>query len=309
MRIILTAIITICSFVGGFAQTFSHSPENWQTVALPDEEFSVEAPVEMTLPTPHPKKDMGRTYFSNLNGTYFRIFSEKRSEADSIEKGLQFIRGFEKKGGRLMFGGINAEKFDFEDDEKFFHRVIYLETSSRAYLFHTISENPNDNAAKRFLRSLQVAGRPISGAGTDYDETPPQAQKGMAGTATASGTETGSGQGFGIGRVRRDGPVRGGAEPSTVAPAGSVQQVKLLSKPRASYTDLARIYYISGTVTLRITFLAAAEIGPITPVSRLPFGLTSQSIAAARAITFEPAQMNGAPFSKQMTIQYGFTIY
>jgi hypothetical protein len=308
MRIIIVAIITICGFVGNFAQT--PSPENWQTVTPVGEDFSMEAPVEMTLSTPHPKMDIGRTYFGDLNDTYFRIFSEKRSDADSIERGLEFIRGFEKKGSGVTFGRIKAEKFDFEDDEKFFHRVIYLETSSRAYLFHAISENRDDNAAKRFLRSLQIAGRPISGAGADYDETPQAAQKETAGTAGSNrtGTGTGSGRGFGIGPVSRA-TTLSGTRPSTIASAGDTQNIKILSKPRALYTDLARTYYISGTITMRITLLASGEIGEVIPVNRLPFRMTGQAIAAAKAITFEPAQKNGVPFTKMITVQYGFTIY
>jgi hypothetical protein len=326
MRIITTAIVTICAMVCGFAQTPSPSPENWQTLTPAAEDFSVEAPLEMNLFRQHPKRDLGRIYFNDLNGTYFRIFSEKRSEAHSIEKGLEFIRRFEKKGSGVAFGPIKAEKFDFEDDEKFFHRVIYLETSSRAYLFHTISENRDDNAAKRFLRSLQIAGRPMSGAGTGTGDefiwpahreavasgtrsstTAPAAQKE---TAAATTGRTGDGQGSDRGTwpFDREGAASG-APPSTTAPAGATQNVKILSKPRASYTDLARTYSISGTVTLRITFLASGEIGAVTPVTRVPFGLTGQAIAAARAITFEPAQKSGYPFTKMMTVQYGFTIY
>ena len=306
MRIITITIIVICAAVCGFAQSASTSPENWQTLTPAGEEFSTEAPVEMTLSTPHPKMDIGRTYFGDLNDTYFRIFSEKRSEADSIEKGLEFIRGFEKKGSGVTFGRIKAEKFDFEDNEKFFHRVIYLETSSRAYLFHTISENRDDNAAKRFLRNLQIAGRPISGAGADYDETPQAALKETAGTAASN--RTGSGPEFGIGPVNR-GTTLSGTRPSTIASAGDTQNIKILSKPRASYTDFARTYHISGTITMRITLLASGEIGEVTPVNRLPFGMTGQAIAAAKAITFEPAQKNGVPFTKMITVQYGFTIY
>ena len=304
MKIALLIFIIVSGFVSGFAQTPSYSPENWRTVAPRAEGFSVEAPVEMTLSPQRSKRDIGRTYFNDLNGTYFRIFSEKRSESDSIEKGLEFIRGFAKKGSGVAFGEIKAEKFDFEDDEKFFHRVIYLVTSSRAYLFHTISENRDDNAAKRFLRSLQILGRPVSGAGTDYDATPPPAQK------ETTGTGAGSGQGSDRGTwpFDREGVASGGP-PSTTVSAGAVQNPKILSKPRASYTDLARTYYISGTITMRITLLASGEIGKVTPINRLPFGMTGQAIAAARAITFEPARKNGVPFTKMMTIQYGFTIY
>lgn len=305
MRIITTAIMTLCAVVYGFAQTALPSPENWPITAPAAEEFRVEVPITPAV-FEHPKKRMGRTYSSDVKGTHFRIFSEKRSEAYSIKKGLEFIRGFEKKGSAVAFGPIKAEKFDFEDDEKFFHRAIYLETSSRAYLFHTISENGDDNVAKRFFRTLQIAGRRVSGAGTDYDATPPAGQKGTDGTTPAKGT--GAGQEEGIWPAHRE-SAAADTRPSTTAPADTAQNVKILSKPRAAYTDLARTYYISGTVTIRIAFRDNGEIGTVTPVTRLPFGMTGQAIAAAKAITFEPARKNGVPVTKMITIQYGFTIY
>jgi TonB family protein len=85
--------------------------------------------------------------------------------------------------------------------------------------------------------------------------------------------------------------------------------VKILSKRRASYTDEARQSNIQGNVVLRVTFLASGKIGSISPVSGLPYGLTEQAIAAAREIKFTPATRDGMPYTKQMTVQYGFTIY
>jgi TonB family protein len=85
--------------------------------------------------------------------------------------------------------------------------------------------------------------------------------------------------------------------------------VKILSKPRPSYTEEARQNNIQGDVVLRLTFLASGRIGSISPVSGLPYGLTEQAIAAARGIKFTPATRDGIPYTKLMTVQYGFTIY
>jgi TonB family protein len=83
----------------------------------------------------------------------------------------------------------------------------------------------------------------------------------------------------------------------------------ILSKPKANYTDEARQKNIQGNVNLRITFLASGQIGGISPISGLPSGLTEQAIAAAREIKFTPATKDGTPYTKQMTVQYSFTIY
>jgi TonB family protein len=86
-------------------------------------------------------------------------------------------------------------------------------------------------------------------------------------------------------------------------------KVNLLFKPKATYTDAARQNNIEGAVRLKLTLLANGQVGSITPVTRLPDGLTEQAIAAARQIKFEPKTVNGVPVSVVVTIDYGFSIY
>jgi protein TonB len=129
------------------------------------------------------------------------------------------------------------------------------------------------------------------------------------GMGSGDGSGSGSGEGNGNGNGRGDGSGSNNPAPPPPVAVGVTQNVKIISKPRASYTDAARQNNVQGSVTLRITFLASGQIGGISPVSGLPYGLTEQAIAAARSIRFEPAKKNGVPFTKQMTIQYGFTIY
>lgn len=105
------------------------------------------------------------------------------------------------------------------------------------------------------------------------------------------------------------GPDSGTSEEAKPPPCSGTCNVKILSKRRANYTDAARQNNVQGDITLRVTFLASGEIGGITAVSGLPYGLTEQAIAAAREIKFTPATKNGIPYTKQMTLQYGFTIY
>ena len=88
-----------------------------------------------------------------------------------------------------------------------------------------------------------------------------------------------------------------------------VTALKVLSKPKAIYTDEARQHQIQGTVTLRVTFLANGTIGNISPVSGLPNGLTEQSVGAAREIKFVPQIKNGQPQTVTKIVQYSFTLY
>lgn len=94
-----------------------------------------------------------------------------------------------------------------------------------------------------------------------------------------------------------------------IASPSETEPLRVISKPRANYTDAARQNQTQGTVNLRITFQADGEIGSIMPVSKLPDGLTEQATAAAREIKFEPAKSDGVPQTVTKLVQYRFTIY
>lgn len=85
--------------------------------------------------------------------------------------------------------------------------------------------------------------------------------------------------------------------------------VKITSKPRPAFTELARLKETQGTVTLRVTFLANGEIGKIRLIDGLPDGLSEQTIAAARKIKFEPARKDGVSYTVTRKVEYNFTLY
>jgi TonB family protein len=101
-----------------------------------------------------------------------------------------------------------------------------------------------------------------------------------------SGSGRGTGSGSGIGS---------GSETSKPGEqnADGIVPLRILTKPAAAYTDLARMNAHEGEVRLRVTFLDSGEIGSVIPVTGLPYGLTEQAIAAARGIKFEPQMKNG----------------
>ncbi len=133
------------------------------------------------------------------------------------------------------------------------------------------------------------------------------------GTGEGSGTGSGSGSGTGTGTGSGTGP--GSGRDRTVAvekkpePAGPSQKFRITAKPRADYTDEAREKNITGVVSLRVTLNANGSVGSISPINRLPYGLTEKAIAAARRIQFEPQLKNGVPQTVRIQIQYDFTIY
>lgn len=87
------------------------------------------------------------------------------------------------------------------------------------------------------------------------------------------------------------------------------QKARILSQPRAGYTDTARQNGVSGTVTLRMVLAASGEVTNITVVSGLPDGLSEKAVAAARQIKFEPAMKDGRAVSQYIQVQYNFSIY
>lgn len=144
---------------------------------------------------------------------------------------------------------------------------------------------------------------------------------GGQGSGEESGLGTGKDGGAGDGKDGgdgNDGGSKGGDRDRRVPPAnnkdtaksgGVSTPFKLLSKPRPSYTDEARKNNIKGTVRVRVQFLANGQIGSVTPINSLGYGLTEKAIAAARSIQFEPPKRNGVAQATTKVIDFNFTIY
>jgi TonB family protein len=85
--------------------------------------------------------------------------------------------------------------------------------------------------------------------------------------------------------------------------------LKILNKPRPSYTDEARRSNAQGTVVLIVSFQSNGKIGPIMVLKSLPSGLNVQAVRAARGIKFTPATNLGMPVTVVKKIEYSFLIY
>jgi TonB family protein len=121
---------------------------------------------------------------------------------------------------------------------------------------------------------------------------------------------SGSGSGFGTGVGTGDKSSSKSNKSSPKSYDSTVSKpLNIIFKPRPRYTEAARENGVEGTVTLRITFLASGQIGSISPVSGLPYGLTEQAITAAKQMKFEPQIHKGVPFSVVKAVQFSFTIY
>lgn len=86
-------------------------------------------------------------------------------------------------------------------------------------------------------------------------------------------------------------------------------KIRVLEKAEPTYTERARQFGVQGKVALRAVFSKNGEVTNLQVVSKLPHGLTQQSISAARAIRFIPATKDGQPVSTWMTLEYNFHLF
>lgn len=92
-------------------------------------------------------------------------------------------------------------------------------------------------------------------------------------------------------------------------PEPGVVPLKIISKPRASYTDNARMNGVQGFITIAVLFGASGRVEMTLLLKGIDPGLDKNALAAARQIRFEPQTKDGKPVSVVKIIQYGFSIY
>lgn len=134
-----------------------------------------------------------------------------------------------------------------------------------------------------------------------------------SGRGTGMGSGSGSGSGGGSGDGNGDGSGSGGLRdarnPPPPPPAGVTSPLRIISTPKATYTEAARKNNVQGSVLVRVTLLASGQVGNVTVVRGLPDGLNEKAIAAARMIRFEPKKVNGVPVPVTKTLEFTFSIY
>lgn len=306
-------MLLFCTFVA-FAQSEMNKDSNWRIFAPENEEFSVESPVSLintlmpdsSLPglTSLKGVDDNRRYVNSSNGTYFYIFSDEGQRPKQYRFVLDFANSQNQLETTQSSGELLAQKFEFTDESDFFHIILCVNGKNRTYVFHTISPKKENKSVERFFSSLKLNGKLLAEAFSNS-----KTDKKVSVTITdpePEFTEKSSVTTGGMGRGNRNQP-----DPRNPNQTPNLERtgVRILTKPRAMYTNFARFYEMTGKVLLRVTFSADGTIGAIKPISKLPFGLTQAAITAARGIRFEPATFGGAPFSVVKPVEYTFTMY
>jgi Periplasmic protein TonB, links inner and outer membranes len=293
---------------------------NWQPFSPTNEEFAVEVPVTLSMSAGQ-DADANRFYSGRLDRTYFFIFSNKVDDLRGANLALGFARA-NRPGSFEKIAGNQIEKFDFNDDEGFHHRLFYITTKTRAYVFQTAGGYSDEDYAEHFFETLKVNGTALVNRPKPLRADKPRTENPIPATVSnpvlsdpgnqnsSSAVELTVPSG-GVGSGMGTGSSQPTEKPSAATPtqSGPTVPLKILSKKRGDYTDLARYYGIQGSVTLRVKFLSDGTIGSVWAQTGLPFGLTKSAINAAKSIQFQPPVKDGQPYSTYRSIVYSFNLY
>lgn len=91
--------------------------------------------------------------------------------------------------------------------------------------------------------------------------------------------------------------------------ATGMTPLRIVQKPKPSYTDAARRMGVSGTVKMAVIFGADGNVRYALLLNRLGFGLDEMAVQAARSIRFVPQMKDGRPVSVVRTVEYSFLVY
>lgn len=299
-KFFLLAIFVLAFSKLSFAQ---EAQPAWQFYKSDSDEFSAEFPAQprvSEISEQSSKKVIGNLYKAYFNKTFYFIVACQTPDCLQFEitNTLKF-RARNTPNAKLSEKSLDDSTIEtkFADSEGFFHVIRRIKTDKTQYLLHSVSEFENGEEAERFLRSFQLKTS-IADAGKFEKEK------------------------FDSLLVSENFVIPLPQQPKTSGDSSKTEQtnsplktnvvivpVKILGKPKAAYTDAARIYEISGEVYLRVVFTANKSVGAITPLKKLPFGLTDEAINAAKLINFEPALRDGKPFTIIKPVIYTFTIY
>jgi peptidoglycan hydrolase-like protein with peptidoglycan-binding domain len=312
-------LIILVNSIFALSQIETPTKADWQIFTPAIEEFSVEVPSPFILGGDS-EVDANLNYSKLFDGTYFFIFSEKPKNTFLYERAMGFVKSLRQIGSLENIGEYETEKFEFADSENFYHTILTAKSENRVYVFQTTSPIKDNPAVTHFFSSLKLKGKtsmevltspkvetiaPIPNQRKNIETKKPESNQ------ISLGNSNGTGKGNGIESGRGDSSGNSTETKPLPSPTPNNQTfgVKILTKPRANYTDFARFYNISGKVVLRVTFSANGTIGSITPITKLPFGLTNEAITAVKGITFEPAKRDGVAYSVTKPVEYSFTIY
>ncbi|HEX8459523.1 MAG TPA: energy transducer TonB [Pyrinomonadaceae bacterium] len=185
--------------------------------------------------------------------------------------------------------GIYGRSYRLQLDEQRGEARIYV-AGSQIYIVAAASELPDADKVLEFINSFRVILREES-------------------VGVGMGVGTGMMDGIGSGGVGDGGMAVPTNYTRNFSRREVTQNAVVRSTRKPDYTEAARKFGVVGTVRLRVVLSANGQVTNITPISRLPHGLTAKAIEAAQKIKFTPAVKDGHIVSQYATIEYNFNIY
>ncbi|MGQ0543282.1 MAG: energy transducer TonB [Blastocatellia bacterium] len=274
----------------------STEPSRVPFLSFAKEEFTVLPVCDFTELS---KKYDWSIYKCTDNNDWFLITSvssyEPNQMAEIFDQAATVVERETKK-----VGGFEAMFLSFGDVDGNFQKVLHLKTNSRTYIFHTASQSNNSTKVNDFFESIklvtlsQLRSKAKSEKSVSDKLRDP---RNISEYVTAQNA----------GSWKRRYPTA-----NEGAKVGQESNYKMLTKPKPGFSRLARLYEIEGMVRTKVVLLASGTIGKVSisdTTPRLPFGLTSNAIAAAKVIEFRPKIFKGLPVSIIVTIEYNFIIY
>ncbi len=299
-RVLSGLVFTV--FLAAFAIGQPPADATWHTLTSSSGEFSVSVPADYIVYSD--KRSNQVTVAGRGNGAFFDTsFRKTGAGNESIEAMLKIPSPKARKVDfNIGDARIHTSRLEGEKGLRF---SVYVATRKGHYKVSTTSLSPDNPTLAAILASVRLNDQVL------LKDTKAQEPK-VAATIKVNSLKSSD---IIHAAMRR-------RQTEQVAVVAGVDEdpphdrdkfysrgLMVLQKFPARYNEDGRNNNVSGIVRLRILFKANGNIGRITVLAGLPFGLTEQAIIAAKQIKFLPAEINGIPADAEITLEYTFVIY
>lgn len=291
--------------------------ENWIDFQSEDESFSVKfpnAPDKLEFGY-EGEQGKGFRYVAQKDGNTFYVFSypkvvPPKSAGDEnispwfVETQQQTDSVFDKykvKTEEIRVGQFKATIAQLIEQKgnpaTNVHRILNVAAEDRLLSFRVINKFGDDpEPGEKFFESIRLGSKKT----ILFPKNSDVISNSVVEKERSSGSGTGSGAGSGSGGI-------GSGSGNKIIQKNSNQKLKILSLPKPEYTVLAKYYRVAGKVLLRVQFLSDSNIGDVSVISNLPFGLVESAKEAARRIRFEPEHVDGKAVTVTKVLQFDFS--
>lgn len=285
-NLLLLLLLTFAFSV--FAQT---SPTAAQVrvmrLAPQNDKFAVLLPAARVSDISNPFNKSGAHGFTTFaDDIYFHVFTDTTDDREQSKKVREFIKYSKSTPAKFEVSKWESEEYRFTDDDGFYYRIVFVKTAKRTYIFQTTQASESSAGSECFFDSIEIEGQALN----------------LKSHLPAAATVVTA-------------PVKNSPPDSQISdemrqsifPQTTPLLIKSKELPR--YTQHAAFYGETGTIKLRVTFLANGMIGEVIALIKLPFGLTAKGFEAARAMKFQPATINGSPANVTKQVEYSYSLY